>query len=315
VISAAERQTFVFADLAGFTAFTEAHGDQLAADAVAEFAFGVRALLQAHGAEEVKTIGDAMMLRAPDAASAVGLGVQIIERVGRRHRALGVRVGVHTGTAVERDGDWFGAAVTLCSRIASGARPGEVVMSAAAKNAAPEELARFDLQFRGRHRFKNVSEPVELYALDLAAGSAAAGWPIDPVCRLAVDPAHSQERRRYRGAELVFCSTECAKVFDRHPARYARRPSASLELRVSDEARERVTERLQRAYRRGRLDQGELERRVEVVLKARTREDLRAVTHDLPRRRGRVSPWRAPFLPLILLGRLVRRRFRRRRDR
>jgi hypothetical protein len=36
------------------------------------------------------------------------LGVQIIEEVGTRHGALGVRIGVHTGPAVHRDGDWFG---------------------------------------------------------------------------------------------------------------------------------------------------------------------------------------------------------------
>ena len=241
------QQTFLFADLAGFTAFTEAHGDQLAADAVADFWSGVRGLIGAHGAEEVKTVGDAVIVRARDAASGVGLGVEIIDRIGRRHGALGVRVGVHTGTAVKREREWFGAGVNLCSRIAGAARPGEVLMSAATKRAGEAGLGRFDLQLRGRQRFRNVSEPVELYVLNLAAQPAAAGLPVDPVCRLAVDPQQSDERRTYRGKEFVFCSAECAKVFDQRPARYGDRPSTSLELRVSDEARERVTERLQRA--------------------------------------------------------------------
>jgi adenylate cyclase len=305
--------TFVFADLAGYTAFTEAHGDQVAADAVADFSAGVRALLPAYDAAEVKTIGDAVMLHAGAAGGGVRLGVEIIDRIGRRHGALGVRVGVHTGTAVERDGDWFGAAVNVCSRVASAARPGEVLMSAATKDDAGEELDAFELQYRGRQRFKNVSDSVELYALSLAAQAASAGLPVDPVCRLAVDPAHGPECRTYRGTEYTFCSAECATVFDQHPARYSGQGSRSLELRVSDEARERVTERLQRAYRRGRIDQVELERRVGIVLKARTREDLRAVTHDLPRRRRGVNPWLAPFFPLIMLGRFLRRRLRRRR--
>jgi class 3 adenylate cyclase len=98
-------QTFLFADLAGFTAMTEAHGDVAAADAVAEFFAIVARLLGEHGAEQVKTLGDAVMARVDDAADAVQLGVRVIEDVSERHGALGVRVGLNTGPAVERDGD------------------------------------------------------------------------------------------------------------------------------------------------------------------------------------------------------------------
>jgi adenylate cyclase len=41
-------QTFLFADLSGFTALTEAHGDEQAADLVGEFCVAVRQLLAAH---------------------------------------------------------------------------------------------------------------------------------------------------------------------------------------------------------------------------------------------------------------------------
>lgn len=50
-------QTFLFADLSGFTALTEAHGDEQAADLVGGFCVAVRRLLAAHQAQEVKTIG------------------------------------------------------------------------------------------------------------------------------------------------------------------------------------------------------------------------------------------------------------------
>ena len=310
-----DQHTFLFADLAGFTALTEAHGDRFAADAVADFCAGVRRLLGDYDAEEVKAIGDAVMVRAPTAASGVKLAVKIIDRVGRRHGALGIRVGVHTGTAVERDGDWFGAGVNLSSRVAGAAQSGEVLMTAATKEAAGHELDGFDIRYRGSQRFKNVSQPIELYALTLSAQAGAAGWPVDPVCRMAIDPRRSNERRSYGGVEYTFCSAECATVFDQHPQRYTDRRNASLQLRVSDEARDRVTQRLQRAYRKGRIDQDDLERRVELVLQARTREDLRAVTHDLPHRPRRDNPWQAPLFPLIMLGRLIRRQYRRVRHR
>jgi adenylate cyclase len=309
-----EQHTFLFADLSGYTALTEARGDDVAAEAVADFYAGVRRLLGDYHGEEVKTIGDAVVVHVTQAVSGVRLAVEIIDNVGRRHGALGVRVGVHTGTAVQREGDWFGAAVNLASRVAGAARSGEVLMTAATKEAAERGLDGLEFQYRGSRRFKNISKPVELYALTLFARAAAAGLPVDPVCRLALDPRQIGERRTYGGADYYFCSAECAEVFDEHPARYTGRHSAGLELRVSVEARERVTERLQRAYRRDRIDQHELERRVELALQARTREDLRAVTHDLPRRRG-PNPWLAPFYPLVIAGRATRRQYRRIRDR
>ena len=76
-------QTFVFADLSGFTALTEAHGDEQAADLVGGFGGAVRQLLAAHQAQEVKTIGDALMLRTGDAAAAIRLGLCIVQDVGR----------------------------------------------------------------------------------------------------------------------------------------------------------------------------------------------------------------------------------------
>jgi class 3 adenylate cyclase len=69
--------TFVFADIAGFTALTEAHGDQDAAALVADFCRAVRAELPASGGSEVKTVGDAVMLAIPDPAEAILLGLRI----------------------------------------------------------------------------------------------------------------------------------------------------------------------------------------------------------------------------------------------
>ena len=217
---AEEQQTFLFADLAGFVALTEAHGDDSAADAAADFAEGVRDLLPEYSGEEVKTIGDAMMVRVPDAADAVRLAVRIIREVGRRHGALAVRVGLHTGSAVRRDGDWFGATVNLSSRVADAAEPGEVLMTAATRESALAALDVFELERRGRQSFRNVTTPTELFALTLADQGDDARLPVDPVCRMAVDPNQSQERRIYKGVAYHFCSSECAEVFDLGPDRY-----------------------------------------------------------------------------------------------
>jgi adenylate cyclase len=277
-------QTFVFADLAGYTAMAEAMGDEAAADVAARFCGDVRALLGDYGAEEVKAIGDALMLRVSDPGEALHLAARIVCEFATRHRSLRVRVGMHTGSAVQRDGDWFGSAVNLASRVADVARAGEVVMTAATRAAAAEALAASRVRSRGRKRFKNVTDPVELFALEL--DESVRRLPIDPVCHMAVDPDQTTERTVYDGVEYHFCSSTCARAFDGDPRRYVRQPSQRAELLISDGARERATEQLATAYRKGRIGAHELEERVGHVLTARTRADLQTALHNLPR------PWR-----------------------
>src|SRR5215217_8714365 len=128
-------QTFLFADLLGFTALTEAHGDEQAADLVGGFCTAVRQLLAAHQAQEVKTIGDALMLRTGDAAAAIRLGLCIVLDVGAQHGFPLVRVGMHTGPAVERGGDWFGTTVNLAARVSAAASGGDALLTAATRAA------------------------------------------------------------------------------------------------------------------------------------------------------------------------------------
>ena len=212
-------QTFLFADLAGYTAMTEAHGDEMAADAVTEFCREVRELLPEFEAEQVKSIGDAVLVRVPEASAAIRLAVRLVGELGTRHGSLAVRVGAHTGPAVQREGDWFGASVNLAARVAAAAQRGEVVMTEVTHSAAAGAVSEYEIEARPGQTFKNVAEPVCLYALTLASQPQVANLPTDPVCRMAVDPTRSEGRTR-NGVEIWFCSPECAVIFDRHPDRY-----------------------------------------------------------------------------------------------
>jgi adenylate cyclase len=209
-------ETFVFADLAGYTALTEAHGDEHAADAAVEFCEAVRVLLPEHDAEEVKAMGDALLLRASDAARAVGLAERIVRGYGWRHRGLGVRVGMHTGTAVRRGSDWFGSAVNVASRVADAARAGEVLCTEATREAIGPAVPVRD---RGQQKFKNLAKPVTLYEL-VVTRQPGTQPSIDPVCRMAIDPARAAARRVYGDVEYLFCSNRCALAFDNDPAEY-----------------------------------------------------------------------------------------------
>ena len=210
--------TFVFADLAGFTALTEAHGDEQAADLVDEFSVAVGSRLDEHNAEQIKTIGDALMLRALDAADAVRLALAITHDVLADHGYPSVRVGLHHGPAVERGGDWFGSTVNIAARVSALAGGGEVLLTQAVRDRAgdPEGVS---FEARGPHTLRNVAEPVKVYAARGREGHDRR--PIDPVCRMAVDPERCAGSLSYQGTRYHFCSLECASAFSSTPERYA----------------------------------------------------------------------------------------------
>jgi class 3 adenylate cyclase len=123
--------TFLFADLVGYTAHTEAMGDAAAADLAREFRRTMCALSRDHGARQVKSMGDGVMIWIADAGDAVSLAAQALERVGARSDLLPVRIGVHTGPAVRRGSDWYGSGVNVAARLADQAKPNEALVSEA----------------------------------------------------------------------------------------------------------------------------------------------------------------------------------------
>jgi adenylate cyclase len=211
--------TFLFADIAGFTALTEAHGDEEAANLVSEFSEAVTAELPACDGAHIKTIGDAILLRIPDPGRAVLLGLHITHELMRGHGAPAIRVGLHHGTAVERDGDYFGAAVNLAARVSAEASGGEVLLTGHTAALAPTVEGVY-YEPRGRQALRNVREPVELFAAVRLGVTASGQLPIDPVCQMAVDPDHAPGRLMYDGAAYYFCTLTCAGEFAQTPERF-----------------------------------------------------------------------------------------------
>jgi class 3 adenylate cyclase len=212
--------TFVFADLAGFTALTETHGDEEAVMLVEEFSDAVEAELPAVRGEHVKTIGDALMLRIPEPADAVLVALRIAHDVITEHGAPAVRVGLHHGPAVERNGDYFGASVNLAARVSGLASGGEVLLTGKTAALAPD-LDGVLYESRGRQMLRNVAEPIEIFAA-LRVGQNEDRLPVDPVCRMIVDPDRAAGRLVYEESAYFFCSLTCAGEFARRPERFTR---------------------------------------------------------------------------------------------
>jgi class 3 adenylate cyclase len=191
--------------LSGFTALTEVHGDTEAADLAAGFLEDTRALLRDHNAEEVKTLGDAVMIRCHAVSDAVGLALRIVHQVGSRHGFPTVRVGLHTGPAVQRDSDWFDATVNLAARISAAATGGEILLSGAAAAAAGAPTGgpvsrvpghqRVVLHSRGRRQLRNVANPVALFEASCEASGKFADAPDRYAVTLEANPPPRESGR------------------------------------------------------------------------------------------------------------------------
>ncbi len=134
--------TFVFADMAGYTAVTEARGDVAAADVARLFRRTMRALARKHGGWQVKSMGDGVMIWTPEAAAAVELATEAVREIGAAPDLLPIRVGVHTGPAVMSGLDWYGSTVNVAARLADQAEPNQALISGATVEAAMSDLSR-----------------------------------------------------------------------------------------------------------------------------------------------------------------------------
>jgi class 3 adenylate cyclase len=209
----------LFADIAGFTALTEAHGDEEAASLAADFCAAVQAQLPDCDGTHVKSIGDALMLRIPDPEQAVLLGLRIVGDLMRDHGAPAVRVGLHHGSAVQRDGDYFGATVNLAARVSAHAVGGEVLLTAHTAALAPT-IDGVLYESRGRQELRNVRDPVELIAAVRIGEATPTHLAIDPVCHMAVDPERAAGRLVYNNTTYFFCTLACAGDFAHRPERF-----------------------------------------------------------------------------------------------
>jgi predicted ATPase/class 3 adenylate cyclase len=161
--------TFLFTDLEGSTRQWEEHPDAMRR-AVARHDQLLRQSVEGHGGGVFKTGGDAFCVafqRAP-AALAAALEAQLAltgEGWGEAG-PLRARMALHTGTAEEREGDYFGAALNRAARLLAIGHGGQALLSVStaelARDSLPEHAALRDL---GQHRLKDLQRPERVFQL------------------------------------------------------------------------------------------------------------------------------------------------------
>ena len=164
---------FVFTDLVGFTAFTEAEGDEAAADLSERFCKRVETLNRGHGARDVKTLGDGCMIHVPNPRCAAGLGLEIVESIAPEQGLTQVRVGIDCGPAVERHGDWYGSTVNRAARLVALADGAQVLVTERVYQVSVGEN-EVTFESRGPVTLKGFSGEVEVFTAKrrLVAGNA-----------------------------------------------------------------------------------------------------------------------------------------------
>src|SRR5688572_12021006 len=121
----------LFADVSGSTKLYETAGNAVAHAAVESCVNVMRQKTLASSGRVIKTIGDEVMSAFPtadaaaDAAIEMQLAISELPPVG--NTTLGIRCGFNFGPVVERDGDVFGDAVNLASRLAAVATKGQII--------------------------------------------------------------------------------------------------------------------------------------------------------------------------------------------
>ena len=152
--------TVGFADLVGFTRL----GEEVAPDELGRVAERLVELAGEHLRAEVrivKTIGDAAMLISPDAPALLDVALDLVDAADAEGEDFPqLRVGIASGPALNRAGDWYGRPVNIASRITAIARPGSVLTTREVRDAANSS---YRWSSAGARSLKGVDGPVRLY--------------------------------------------------------------------------------------------------------------------------------------------------------
>jgi predicted ATPase/class 3 adenylate cyclase len=153
--------TFLFTDVEGSTQQWEA--DAPAAEAlVAAHDKLVRTVVEGHDGYVFATMGDGFAVAFQRASEAVAAAVELQQTLaGEEWAAAGLRVrmGVHSGEAVERDGDYFGPTVNRTARIMALAHGGQILLSAITAGLA----GGFDTVELGDHQLRGLIRTERVY--------------------------------------------------------------------------------------------------------------------------------------------------------
>lgn len=201
----------LMADLTGYTAMTDVHGGASAARIVNKY---MKLVEQSRfgTTQVVQRIGDQVVMISEIPGDLVRTAVKLIT-IAHEQDFLPIHIGIHYGPILIEDGNLFGSAINVASRIMNLAKGGQILCS----SAYVDELgAGVELEFIsiGKHKFKNVLSHIEIYELSTIQSNP---FHIDPVCHMLVDPHKEDHVVTYQNEKFHFCSNHCMNLFTAYP--------------------------------------------------------------------------------------------------
>jgi predicted ATPase/class 3 adenylate cyclase/DNA-binding SARP family transcriptional activator len=158
--------TFLFTDLEGSTRLWEEQAEAMAG-ALARHDAILRDAVEEHGGVVVKTTGDgvhAVFANASHAvAAAIAAQLALHAEPWPEATPLRVRMGVHTGEANQRDGDYYGPALNQAARLMGIAHGGQIVCSGLVADLAGSQYQLEDL---GLHRLRDVESALRVFQVN-----------------------------------------------------------------------------------------------------------------------------------------------------
>ena len=156
--------TFLFTDIEGSTRLWQEHPESMRL-ALARHDELLRSAVAVHSGYLVKTTGDGVHAAFATASEAVAAAVDGQLALGAEawplRAPLRVRMGLHTGPAELREGDYYGSSVNRSARIMAVAHGGQIVISAVTQGLAQDD--GFETLDLGEHRLKDLAEVERIF--------------------------------------------------------------------------------------------------------------------------------------------------------
>ena len=125
--TAATHRTFVFTDIVDSTKLLEALGPEKWKKLLDRHDALLSEAIRSHGGDVIKQTGDGFFAAFDTAPTAVESAVRIQQSLAEE--VFSVRIGLHSGEALERGSDYTGRGVNVAARIGALAGPGEILVS------------------------------------------------------------------------------------------------------------------------------------------------------------------------------------------